>query len=411
MFNPARLALLAFAYVLCTGCSSGSDPDWVCSPGGAVVCFCEDGTQGQQECRADGAGFNPCACSGRGPQDRDLGGGDDASEADAVLETGPDDTGETQDGSPDSVDSDVESDVSDAGENDAAADPEDAEADVSETDGVQEDIEEVPDIPVEDSTSDVAPGTTPLGADCETSAECATGICLGIAVAGLEHSVCTEPCCHEAECPRGFGCLRLGAGRWCLPSRIYPAGYTFTSGVGESCGFGGNECQSGICESSNDMCRGTCCTNSDCGVAPCHWSATGSTQTLFCDPLGILNGLGGTGDPCFVESDCWNGICVPSPSGGFQCAEPCCSPLDCTFDTTCGLILGRGGSLAKACVPQPPGGLGDGLACSDNGESCSGGHCIDGECRTACCLASNCDPGELCRPARTPEGAVATFCF
>ncbi len=51
------------------------------------------------------------------------------------------------------------------------------------------------------------------------------------------------------------------------------------------------------------------------------------------------------------------------------------------------------------------------MACSDDGESCAGGHCIDGECRTICCLESNCDAGEACLPAITPEGAVATFCF
>jgi hypothetical protein len=329
--------------------------------------------------------------------------------------------------SEDTIDPGVESGVADTAEPDTAepdtAEPDTAEPDAAEPDTAEPDTEsdrvdagedpaaDVAEDPVEDAEPDLVAGTSPLGTDCETSSECATGICLGIAVAGIEHAVCTEPCCHEAECPRGFGCLRLGAGRWCLPSRIYPSGYTFTSATGDSCGFGGNECQSGICESRNDMCRGSCCTNSDCGVAPCHWSATGSTQTMFCDPLGILNGTGGTGAPCFIESDCWNGICISSPLGGYQCAEPCCSPLDCTFNTTCGLVQGLGGSLTRACVPQPPGGLGDGLACSDNGESCSGGHCIDGVCRTICCLERNCDLDEACLPARTPEGAVATFCF
>ncbi len=402
---PALLCCLAFA------CSSDSNPDWVCSPGGTVVCFCGDGTSGEQECRADGAGFNPCECSGRGPLDRDLGTEDTAE--DVQVEDTADATEE-----PDAIaEPDAEADTPDADENDAedtGPDPEDTAEDLGEDPApdVEEDpADDVVEDPEDAGEPDTEPGATPLGADCETSAECTTGICLGIAVAGIEHSVCTEPCCHEAECPRGFGCLRLGAGRWCLPSRIYPSGFTFTSATGDSCGFGGNACQSGICESSNDMCRGSCCTDSDCGVAPCHWSVTGSSQTMFCDPLGILNGPGGTGDPCFIESDCWNGICVPSPVGGYQCAEPCCSPIDCTFNTTCGLVQGLGGALTKACVPQPPGGLGDGLACSDDGESCAGGHCIDGECRTICCLESNCDAGEACLPAITPEGAVATFCF
>jgi hypothetical protein len=121
---------------------------------------------------------------------------------------------------------------------------------------------------VPDAEPDTPSPVVALGGKCETSAECETGICLGIAVAGVEHAVCTEPCCHEEECPLGFGCLRLGAGRWCLPSRIYPAGFTFIGRTGASCGPGGDACQSGIYESSIDQCRGTYSTDTDCGVVP-----------------------------------------------------------------------------------------------------------------------------------------------
>ncbi len=393
-----RFALVATLIGLAGCAAGGAGEGVVCRPGESAVCICASGSQGTFECRDDGRGFTTCEC-GRDlpdyvptPEDAR----DDTGGAEVDAQTLPDVIDEAQ---PDVVDP---PDVTDEPEPDVIDLP-----DV--TDEPEPDIVDPPD--VTDEPDVTSPGSLALGDDCERSSDCATGICLGVAVAGVEHSVCTEPCCHEAECPLGFGCLRLGAGRWCLPSRIYPPGYSFTSPTGASCGIGGNACQSGICEASNDLCRGTCCTDADCGVAPCHWTVTGASQSLYCDPLALLNGFGRTGDPCFIETDCQHGICVPSPVSGYVCAEPCCGPHDCTPNTTCGLVQGVGGSLARACVPQPPGPLANGEACSDTGESCVGGHCIDGMCRTACCLDSDCATTDACRPAYTPEGVVGMFCM
>jgi hypothetical protein len=394
--HPALAALfLTFA-----ACAAGERTVGVCTPGQEAVCFCENGAQGTLECREDGTGFDPCRC-GRvipdGGASDVVPADDDASDECSAPPCGP---------SPD----DARDDAFDTPTPDAA--PETGPADVRDTVSVPDADTASPDADTASpDIGPVAPRSLPNGADCEASAECVSGICLGLAVAGTEHSVCAEPCCHEAECDFGFGCLRLGAGRFCLPSRIYPSGYTFTAPTGGSCGPGGNACQSGICDAGNDLCRGTCCTDRDCGVAPCSWSITGSSQSLYCDPLALLNGFGRTGDPCFAETDCQHGICVPSPAGGFVCADPCCSAFECTGTTTCGLVQGLGSALARACVPQPPGALADGEACSDGGESCRGGHCIDGACRSSCCLDGDCVAPLMCRPARTPDGVVSMFCL
>ena len=86
-------------------------------------------------------------------------------------------------------------------------------------------------------------------------------------------------------CPYAFGCLQLQAGRYCLPSRIFPPGYTFTQPTGYSCGAGGNACKSGICDTEVDLCRGTCCTDADCDLAVGHWVYTNPSQRTYCDPV------------------------------------------------------------------------------------------------------------------------------
>ncbi len=392
-FVLSALGVLLWLVTGCPGDSAESDDGRACTPGQQIECFCSDGRRGAQRCYLDGTGFSPCVCAG----DQDTG--------------RPDQRGEDS-GRPDRAVSDGATDDRDEGP--ADAEPDDAEPDARRPDTPEPDTE--PDAEP-DAEPDTEPDTEPdgperlaaLGEDCDRASACETDICLGLMVGGELESVCAQPCCHENECPLQFGCLQAGASRYCLPSRIFPPSFTFEQPTGGACRANPNACKSGICDSSADLCRGTCCTDADCGVAPCHWSVTGSTLRTFCDPLALLNGDGRTGMPCSSEFDCRAGICAQSgdpPS--FRCADLCCSPLDCP-GTTCGLVSGLGGAVVRACVDAPTGPNADGTPCSDDGESCAGGQCVEGACRTVCCDDTNCTAPMRCLP-RTMEGVLVPVC-
>jgi len=380
--------LVAFALSACGG--DDGVPEAVCDPGEALVCLCEDGREGTAPCRDDGFGYASCSCGRVLP---DTGGGDDAGPhdtgddapvVDAGDDTGEPDSGERDSGEPDATDPDT-------------TDPDTGEPDTPEPDGGEPDT----------SDPDTGVSALPLGADCERSVECVTGICLEVNVGGRPAAVCTQPCCHEESCPIGFGCQQLQASRYCLPARIYPAGTTFSTRTGDPCTSAG-QCRSGICDQSAGFCRGTCCTDAECLAAPCHWSLTGSSLRTFCDPLAILGGDGRTGQACFSENDCRSGICVPYPDGA-RCADLCCSTRTCGGGTVCGLVQGIGPSYVRGCVAASGGATPNGGSCSVDGD-CIDNNCIEGTCRGLCCTDTDCLGGDVCRPRITTEGVVATFC-
>ena len=389
------IVLAAFATLLAACASSEGDTTTACDPGEALVCLCEDGREGTAPCREDGLGYGQCSC-GRVLPDT---GGIDAGSQDAAVDAPLEDT--HNDVADDAPPRDAGRD--DTGEPDAAA-PDAAAPDTS----VEPDTPE-PDTGEPDTGVDPDTGVSglPLGADCERSTECLTGICLEVNVGGRPAAVCTEPCCHEESCPLGFGCQQLQASRYCLPARIYPAGFSFTTRTGDPCTSAG-QCRSGICDISAGFCRGTCCTDAECLAAPCHWSLTGSSLRTFCDPLAILGGDGRTGQGCFSENDCRSGICVPYP-GGARCADLCCSTRTCTGGSVCGLVQGIGPSYVRGCVDASGGATPNGGSCSVDGD-CIDNNCIDGTCRGLCCTDSDCLGGNVCRPRVTTEGVIATFC-
>ncbi len=406
---PRRLPLLlAPALALATGCSERRSPPAggglarACVPGETQDCVCGGGRPGGQICSTDGTHWGPCDCDAgaRPPAPADTGPPDTGS-ADAarpVRDAGrppAPDAGPTDTGVPPGTDAGAPRDADAGAARDADAGAE-RDADASRADA-----------------SDAAPpAPAALGEDCERASGCLSGICLGLGLAGRQHSVCASPCCHEEECPAGFGCLQAGAGRYCLPARIFPAGYTFDAATGQACGPGGHACKSGICDLSRDLCRGTCCGDRDCLAAPCHWSLTGETLRTFCDPAAlVLSGDGRTGTPCASELDCRSGVCAASGEPpAFACADLCCGPRECPAGTTCGLVAGLGGAVVRACVTLPVGAAGDGTPCADDGEGCAGGHCFEGHCRRICCLDEDCPPGWRCLPRESEEGVLAPVC-
>ena len=56
------------------------------------------------------------------------------------------------------------------------------------------------------------------------------------------------------------------------------------------------------------------------------------------------------------------------------------------------------------------GDVSDGAGCSDAGESCRGGHCIENLCRSLCCTDDDCVSPRRCLPRTTDEGVLAPVC-
>jgi len=232
--------------------------------------------------------------------------------------------------------------------------------------------------------------------------------------------VCSALCCSELDCPQGFGCLYFSGVQLCLPSRIFPAGWEFTAPVGASCGPAGNSCRSGLCYVQQDRCMQSCCTDADCGQAPCSWSSTGSTLRSFCDGAALLGDWPGafcSGMP----HECMSGICLPdagSPLGGI-CAAPCCSERDCPAGLGCAQVAGpwgasgARGAIAYACVElaRGQGGPGDQCAGPDDGGSCSSGLCVEGRCSSTCCTDAHCPAGFVCQVAANGEGSYIRACL
>ena len=374
-----------------------------CRPGRTIECYCMDGRRGSQRCFLDGSQYGPCQCSGDPVDDAGCvgagcsdGRADDRDRSDLVS-----DRGCTGAGCDDDSGLDDRGETTDTGGLDTGVDRSEPDRGSGDTDSDDTGRDTV--------GPDIGPGSRLLGEDCDRASHCASDICLGLNMGAGFHSVCAAPCCHENECLFGFGCLQAGAGRYCLPSRIFPEGYTFTGATGASCGLTGNACKSGLCDSGRDECLGSCCTDAECVAFPCHWSSTGTTLRTFCDRAGLLWDYP-HGWSCTDGMECHSGVCAQISPGVGQCAALCCTSSACPEGTGCGLVGGFGGAVVRACVPLTTGDQPNGAVCSDNGESCTSGHCVENSCRQLCCTDDNCVSPERCLPRETSEGILAPVC-
>ncbi|MEE2756355.1 MAG: hypothetical protein VYA30_06825 [Myxococcota bacterium] len=253
------------------------------------------------------------------------------------------------------------------------------------------------------------PGDGALGDGCQRAADCMSGLCLDVTVENQNHVVCAKPCCSEFDCPLGFGCRDTMGIQVCLPSRIYPPGYRFDAVRGQACGPGARGCQSGLCDLGRDQCLGLCCTSNDCGGQTCAFRQVGQQARTICDAVPI--GFGRTGQGCASEFDCLSGVCVPVPIGGApgQCADLCCTAADCPVTTTCGQVVGLGGTIVSACVPIAPGVVPNGMNCLDDVD-CQSGQCVERVCRGPCCRTPDCLQGQTCLPRPNDEGSLVRVC-
>ena len=248
---------------------------------------------------------------------------------------------------------------------------------------------------------------SPLGGLCERSADCASGLCLDVSVEGRQHTLCASPCCSEFDCPVGFGCRDTMGIQVCLPSDIYPIGYSFDAVRGQQCGPGARACQSGLCNLRTDRCIGICCTDNDCGGGVCQFRQVGNLARAICESVPV--GFGQTGQGCGSEFDCISGVCVPVPVVFLANVQ--------TYAVARINAHGRRLAVRSWVSAEPsyrlsagrPGPLNAGEACMNDG-ACGSGQCVERVCREPCCRDDDCAHGERCLPRPNDEGSLVRVC-
>ena len=248
----------------------------------------------------------------------------------------------------------------------------------------------------------------PVGAECDTSSECASGWCTEVStVYGGTGRFCTHFCCQGSHCPVGTGCLyNLGA-KFCVPAWLFSGSATFQSPAGGPC-YDANECRDGVCDTTNTRCMRSCCTTEDCGpvggLYTCTVRPVAAGYKRVCD-IDLFAGYGGLGAACMDGTDCQSGLCVDADDGNRICTALCCGHADCGGGSFRCFQMGTptgGGAyyFLSVCLPGT-GGAPEGDTCSPSAQpsDCDGGLCVEGHCLDICCDDSDCPPEKHCLPA------------
>jgi hypothetical protein len=191
-----------------------------------------------------------------------------------------------------------------------------------------------------------ARGTSPLGATCSTSAECASARCLD--------GLCRETCGRNADCDGGDSCALL-------PSEdVDPAQalscVDITGGeIGAAC-TPSAPCASKMCvlriESGESICLGGCHTSADCpsdmycGSVSVRGPDAAQTNVQACEPRvhpgGALSGVA-----CSMAWSCRDLACI-----GGLCADTCCSDTQCPVGFACEPVNRGRDDYEMRCIPR-----------------------------------------------------------
>ena len=294
-------------------------------------------------------------------------------------------------------------------------------------------------------------GNEPLGSDCVSDTECATGLFCQ-AVSGAE-GYCAKTCSvSQASCPSGFTCYPYASGNdngVCLK----PFGGTTKKENGAACTSAG-ECKSLLCAgglcakkcipgqpaqcATDQICEAVpgssgacvakkedtlkdvgeeCAAPEECGSGVCmkdNIDAVVGHCRVTCTAPGscvqgfkcVSQGQGYTGcvpgkeelpsgHTCASDDVCAGGICVPAGDAGSLCSNVC-DPNDATT-CPCGMVCTKG-TKGQACyLGKPVACLDVGAPCIDGGE-CVSGVCNSGSCQPGCIIGTTeaCDLGYGC---------------
>lgn len=294
-------------------------------------------------------------------------------------------------------------------------------------------------------------GDLVLGQACDAHSDCLTNICWPIATdAGVE-KLCSQTCNTHADCPQDYVCGELGDGNLCV-HKSHPAlptgNYNVAPGGACSGGFESTTCVSAYCNTVRGQCMEMCGRDADCKTVDASFACimrwpvgddfnqNGTYEleelagfTELCHPplfQGLPNGsICSTGN----HDVCASGMCAQTPNLFVQasCANPCCTPADCTtsgsickpLDTFDGIRADEDigvipYSFQKVCLWKEFSGtkeLGD--TCASNAD-CKSEICVAGpsgvkRCTQTCCRNADClgfSWAQACRPPFANSSSV-----
>ena len=298
-------------------------------------------------------------------------------------------------------------------------------------------------------------GLKPLGADCASGTECASGFCAqGVCC----DSACSDAClsCNLTTSAGTCSAVSDGApdpqGR-CVATSPVLCGTTGACQQGACALYAqGMYCAAPVCTSPGTLrptstCdgKGVCltpleesCGGFACSNGACKSSCTPATEAVDCvPPETCVNGSCGlktNGAPCTDPRQCSSGICTEGVCCNTSCADALVGGLCMTCKGTQTVPAGTcarvvAGTLEpKSRCPTTPegtcgttgncnasGGCEQRTLCTPNVTGCpadlstqySGGACLAGVCTAQ---TSGCNPGYLCVSGGASLGACATNC-
>jgi hypothetical protein len=261
---------------------------------------------------------------------------------------------------------------------------------------------------VRDSGRDGSDPIKQIGTKCTTDKDCATGHTCGIstivtsAILQSGSPVCTKPCGSSEDCPSGYVCYATGTGaNWCVSAIAASRNVPATGGAqgGAPC-VGDKECRSGQCDVTNGRCVDTCLSDSQCAQPTiCRVSTvTGPGSTTHRAWVCGIENDGGelSGSTCNNSLGCKNGLCFD------VCTPSCCRASDCTNggvnQGACAYATGTD-KLHVCYQPSSTATAANGEPC-ESYTNCKSYFCdYTKKCAAACCVDTDCDPGEKCLPS------------
>ena len=259
-------------------------------------------------------------------------------------------------------------------------------------------------------------GNQPLGQTCSFDAQCTTELCVGLNTGPMTVSYfCSQTCSGSGGCPIDFRCLDINGAGICIPESITTPPAQWDTAAGGMCTAMTATCQSGWCNTRDEVCLETCSRDADCNAHGGNCWTYDYTDSMsgaqLYEHLCVPNPGTPAGQGCTINSDCASGICNRYNT---TCGQRCCADIECGAGNRC-LVYDLDtttGAAVKLCGPAPmnAGTAPLGASCTSV-DDCASGACVPTVrtsstsprvCSTPCCSNTDCGAlpgGGRCIPA------------
>jgi len=181
-------------------------------------------------------------------------------------------------------------------------------------------------------------GNAGPGDDCESPADCRSGLLCVAESQGAATGTCFTECTPGGAntCAVNEACEAIGGGQGiCYPEDVPPE----RVGMCEACG-NGVLCETGllcISATGGSTCQRRCTSDTQCG-ANRRCATVGSNRFCTCN----TGDLKGDGESCAADAECLSGFecIVDGVASGPVCREACDSAADCDDDQACSTAAG-----------------------------------------------------------------------